>query len=94
MAVQVLSYELRLVEFGETKNDYVPESPRATGEDLENLYAHLEAVLTRSGFLDPDSPRHLFRRLRRLMIRAEPDQSEISILRGILSSLDPDSAKR
>ncbi len=93
MAVQVLSYELRVAEFGDAENDYAPESPRATGEDLENLYAHLETVLTRSGFLDPDSPRHLFRRLRRLMIRAEPDQSEVNILRGILSSLDPDTAR-
>jgi TrmH family RNA methyltransferase len=94
MAVQVLSYELRMAEFDETENDYVPESPRATGEDLENFYAHLETVLTRSGFLIPESPRYLLRRLRRLMIRAEPNQSEVNILRGVLSSLDPDAPKR
>ena len=94
MAVQVLSYELRMAEFDETENDYEPESPRATGEDLENFYAHLETVLTRSGFLNPESPRYLFRRLRRLMIRAEPNQSEVNILRGVLSSLDPGAPKR
>jgi len=90
MAVQVLSYELRVADGDALDNDYVPEAPLATGEELENFYAHLESVLTRSGFLDPGKPRHLIRRVRRLLIRAEPDQSEINILRGILSSLDPE----
>ena len=90
MAVQVLSYELRVAQFGEPENDYSPETALATGEELELLYEHLERVLTRSGFLDPDNPRHLMRRLRRLFIRAEPDQNEVNILRGMFSSLDPE----
>ena len=89
MAVQVLSYELRVAGFDEIENDYSPESPLATGEELELFYTHLESVLTHAGFLDPENPRYLIRRVRRLIIRAEPDQSEINILRGILSSLDP-----
>jgi len=93
MAVQVLSYELRVAGFDEPENDYAPETPLATGEELELFYAHLEDVLTRSGFLDPENPRHLLRRLRRLFIRAEPDQNEINILRGIFSSLDPEGKK-
>ncbi len=94
MAVQVLSYELRVAGFDEPVNDYSPETPLATGEELELFYAHLEDVLTRSGFLDPENPRHLLRRLRRLFNRAEPDQNEINILRGIFSSLDPEGKKR
>jgi tRNA/rRNA methyltransferase/tRNA (cytidine32/uridine32-2'-O)-methyltransferase len=94
MAVQVLSYELRVASIEKAENDYSPETPLATGEELELLYTHLESVLTRSGFLNPDNPRHLMRRLRRLFIRAEPDQNEINILRGIFSSLDPEDKKR
>ena len=45
-------------------------------------------VITRTGFLDPDNPRHLMRRMRRLFIRARPDKNEINILRGILTSVD------
>jgi len=93
MAVQVLSYELRVAGFDPVDTDYVSETPLATGEEMELFYAHLEAVLTRSEFLDTDNPRYLMRRLRRLFIRAEPDQSEINILRGILSSLDPGETK-
>lgn len=88
MAVQVLAYELRVAKIGDGVGGYEADAPLASGEDLEKFYAHLEQVLTDSGFLDPDNPRHLMRRLRRLYLRALPDQNEINILRGILSSLD------
>jgi tRNA C32,U32 (ribose-2'-O)-methylase TrmJ len=55
---------------------------------MEHFYAHLERVLTELQFLDPENPRHLMRRLRRLFIRANPDQNEVNILRGILSAVD------
>ena len=51
---------------------------------------HLEQVLTNLNFLDPDNPRHLMRRLRRLFLRARPDQNEINILRGILTAVERD----
>jgi len=47
-------------------------------------------VLTDVQFLDPDNPRHLMRRLRRLFIRARPDQNEVNILRGILAAVERD----
>ncbi len=89
MAVQVMSYELRLAHLNPRIDDVVPEAPLASGEELENFYAHLEEVLTSSGFLDPHNPRHLMRRLRRLFARALPDRNEINILRGMLAALDP-----
>jgi tRNA/rRNA methyltransferase/tRNA (cytidine32/uridine32-2'-O)-methyltransferase len=98
MAVQILTYELRVAAIDETEtapnSDDVLEVPLASGEELEYFYAHLEQVLTVSGFLDPDNPRVLMRRLRRLFLKAEPDKNEINILRGILASLDPDASKR
>ncbi|MEQ8205341.1 MAG: RNA methyltransferase, partial [Woeseia sp.] len=89
MAVQILTYELRMATLDGPPPVYEPEAPLASGEDLEHFYSHLEQVLTDSGFMDPANPRHLMRRLRRLFIRAEPDRNEINILRGIFASLDP-----
>jgi TrmH family RNA methyltransferase len=89
MAVQVMSYELRLARHGSNVQQPPREVPLATGEELDNFYLHLEQVLTASRFLDPDNPRHLMRRLRRLFSRALPDKNEINILRGILAALDP-----
>jgi TrmH family RNA methyltransferase len=88
MAVQIICYELRLLQHDEPDVSE-PESPPATAEELEHFYRHLETVLTDSGFLDPDKPRLLMRRLRRLFIKAEPDKNEINILRGILNALEP-----
>jgi TrmH family RNA methyltransferase len=89
MAVQVISYELRLAQMNPRTEDPMPEAPLASGEELENFYVHLEQVLTSSGFLNPANPRHLMRRLRRLFARALPDRNEINILRGILTAVDP-----
>ena len=88
MAVQIICYELRLLQH-EVSEPSDPESPPATSEEVEHFHAHLESVLTESGFLNPDKPRLLTRRLRRLFIKAEPDKNEINILRGILTALEP-----
>ena len=94
MAVQILTYELRIA----TMDDPQPESSSdvrlASGEELQYFYAHLEQVLTVSGFMESGNPSLAMRRLRRLFGRAEPDKNEINMLRGILASLDPDAKQR
>jgi len=87
MAVQVLTYELRIAGIDKEASEYEPDAPLATSGDMEHFYTHLEKVLTDTQFLDPDNPRHLMRRLRRLFIRANPDQNEVNILRGILTAV-------
>jgi len=88
MAVQVLTYELRAAGIDRSPSSYEADAPLATSGDMEYFYAHLEDVLTDLEFLNPDNPRHLMRRLRRLFIRARPDQNELNILRGILTAVE------
>jgi len=88
MAVQVLTYELRAAGIDRSPSSYEADAPLATSGDMEYFYAHLEDVLTDLEFLNPDNPRHLMRRLRRLFIRARPDQNEVNILRGILAAVE------
>jgi len=64
-----------------------PQTDYASAGQMEQFYAHLEQTLIEIGFLDPDNPRQLMRRLRRLYNRARPDQNEINILRGILTAI-------
>lgn len=87
-AVQVLCYELRLAAGAgiEAAGEY--DAP-ATAAELEGFYAHLEEVMVAGGFLDPERPKWLMRRLRRLFARAAPESAEINILRGLLKALDP-----
>ena len=84
-AVQVIAYELRLAAGTAA---LVPQGERdyASAGQLEQFYAHLEQTLIELEFLDPENPRQLMRRLRRLFGRARPDQNEINILRGILTA--------
>ena len=88
MAVQVITYELRVASMLDQGPVFEAEAPPATGEEMEHFYTHLENVLKDIEFLDPENPRHLMRRLRRLFIRARPDKNEINILRGILTAVD------
>jgi TrmH family RNA methyltransferase len=89
MAVQVVAYELQAAQ-SQKRPEYEPDAPLATSSELEHFYTHLEQVLTDLNFLDPDNPRHLMRRLRRLFLRARPDQNEVNILRGFLTAVERD----
>jgi tRNA (cytidine32/uridine32-2'-O)-methyltransferase len=87
-AVQVFSYELKLA-FGdgdEAADASLSALQVATTADLEGLYNHLEQVLAHIGYYDPQAPKLLMRRLRRLYGRARLDRTEVNILRGILAA--------
>lgn len=99
-AVQVLAYECRLAwlaaehsEAPEITEQNQPfgvawDNPPASHADLERFFEHLERVLIDVDFHDPAKPRHLMARLRRLYLRARPDQMEVNILRGMLSAVE------
>ena len=101
-AVQVIAYELRVAvervadqKFPSAALHSPPvtlsmsslHSPPVTSDDMERLYAHLEQTLIEVGFLDPDKPRRLMRRLRRLFSRTGVDEHEYNILRGFLAAV-------
>lgn len=90
-AVQVLCYECRMTAFAERPpvagQGVTPfASPPATHDEVEGLYAHLESVMTETGFYNPRQPGRLLPKLRRLFGRARLERDEINILRGILAS--------
>ena len=88
-AVQVMAYEIKMQfaagidagRIGETRHT-------VTSDEMEYFYAHLEKTIIKIGFMDPDNPRNLMRRLRRLFSRSDPDQNELQIMRGILSAVE------
>jgi tRNA/rRNA methyltransferase len=86
-AVQVMAYEARMTALG-GQIPTTPEFEPARHEDLENLYVHLEQSMLASGFLDPQNPRRLMPRLRRLFGRARLEKDEVNILRGMLNAFD------
>lgn len=86
-AVQIVAYELRMATALGTFIDANDQEP-ATFEQAEYFYAHLEKVIIDINFLDPDNPKRMMQRLRRLFARARLEKNEVDILRGILSMIE------
>jgi tRNA/rRNA methyltransferase len=86
-AVQVVCYELRIQALAES---FVRENQFefATLAEIEAFYQHLEVTLIQTEFLNPEQPKRLMLRLRRLFSRTRLEKEEVNILRGILSSFD------
>jgi len=86
-AVQVLTYELHLaLQSPSARRVESPERRPEPPERMEIYFERLEATLRAIGFLNPVQPKRLMQRLRRLYLRARPDENELNILNGILSS--------
>ena len=93
-AVQVLAYEVRMSwlaannqpsKHEKLETTSMLDAQPVTADELEYYYGHLEQTLVDIGFLDPQKPRHLMPRLRRLYGRSGISRLEMNILRGILT---------
>jgi TrmH family RNA methyltransferase len=88
-AVQVFAYELKMSFDPTVVVGRVGETREAiTADDLVHLYEHFERSLTTIGFLDPDNPKQLMRRIKRLFNRADLDRNELQIMHGILRAAE------
>ena len=92
-AVMVLSYEI-FKSANDSESSVMADQeeywdqPFSTIEQMEYFYQHLEKVLVAIDFHDPDNPRQLMQRLRRLYGRMRIDEMEMNILRGILTHME------
>jgi TrmH family RNA methyltransferase len=88
MAVQLVAYELYRARGAPAPVSVPLAAPLASTQQMERLYAHFAEVLEEIDFRDrTQSGTHLMTRIRRLLQRAEPDQNEVNILRGILTAV-------
>jgi TrmH family RNA methyltransferase len=83
-AVQVVAYEVRMCV--DVAMPFARVEKRATVDDLEGLYGHLEQAALASGFMAPQS--RLRERWRRLFSRVPGlEREEVNIVRGLLKAL-------
>jgi len=93
-AVQVLSYELRVASLeGAAPASEILDYEPVDDKQMELMFEHMEQALLDIRFLNPDQPKMLMTRLRRMFTRTRPDQNEINILRGILSAAQKRAGK-
>jgi len=87
MAAQVLAYEILMVS--QTDKETLPlaeELPHLSSQQMSNFHEHLRQTLLDIGFSDERRSEKLMLRLKRFFFRANPDEDEMNILRGILSA--------
>ena len=94
-AVQVCAYELRMAELaGASPLPPQRADPLASSEQLESFFDHLDRTLAVIDFHKGRSPVTIMQRLRRLFLRAMPDQRELRVLHGILSDAERAAGKK
>jgi len=99
-AVQIMAYELFHLFLTQQHIQNVEQPPKllanqlASTAALNQFYQQLEQTLIEIDFLDPEKPRRLMRRLRRLFNRTQLINSELNILRGILSAMQAHKRKQ
>ena len=94
-AVQILCYEMRLALLNPAPPPVVNGAGLpARHDEVEGLMQHIEEMALESGFLDPENPKRLMLRLRRLFGRAGLEREEVNILRGLLASFRTPTGKR
>lgn len=86
-AVQVACYEVALAA-GAHSPPRGRERLRATLDDVDGFFAHLERSALASGFLDPARPGRFIGHMRRLFARTKLERAEVKLLRGLLGALD------
>jgi tRNA (cytidine32/uridine32-2'-O)-methyltransferase len=101
-AIQLICYELRMAALGDepelpearARRERMPvpemfwDEPLATNTETQQFLEHLEQVIIATGFLTEARGGQAMTRLRRLFMRARPDTMEMSILRGVLVSVE------
>jgi len=60
----------------------------AQSQAVEMMMEHLEQTLIEVDFHDPENPRQLMTRLRRMFNRIRMDKMEVNILRGFLTAIN------
>jgi len=97
-AIQVLCYEIRMawlqqqdqpvVEPKQMEVSYTRwDEDLASHAEMEHFFKHWEQTLIDIDFLDPELPRQMMTRTRRMFNRIRMDQLELSMIRGVLSAI-------
>jgi len=95
-AVQLLAYECRIAALKVDSSDTLKANEKpvkeqedewVTSDELDGFFQHLKQVMEEVEFLDPENPKHLMTRLRRLYSRSSMTRSELNIQRGFLAAI-------
>ena len=87
MSAQIICYEI----FKFSNNNNVKEwrdYPEVSSEQLQRLIDHFIDTAVEIDVIDPDNPKKIISRIKRMFTRLQPDEMEASFMRGFLSGIN------
>ena len=86
MSVQIISYEI-FKSSSDVKLKEWRDYPEVNSEQLQMLIDHFIETAIDIDVIDPDNPKKIISRIKRMLTRLQPDEMEASFMRGFLSGI-------
>ena len=86
MSVQIISYEIFKAS-SDIKLKEWRDYPEVNSEQLQMLIDHFIDTAVEIDVIDPDNPKKIISRIKRMFARLQPDEMEASFMRGFLSGI-------
>ena len=86
MSTQIICYEI-LKASSNLENKEWRDYPEVNSEQLQMLIDHFIDTAVDIDVIDPDNPKKIISRIKRMFTRLQPDEMEASFMRGFLSAI-------
>ena len=86
MSVQIISYEIFKASSDITEKEW-RDYPEVNSHQLQMLIDHFIETAVDIDVIDPDNPKKIISRIKRMFTRLQPDEMEASFMRGFLSGI-------
>ena len=86
MSVQLILYEIFKASSNDRPRDW-RDYPEVNSEQLQRLIKHFIDTAIEIDVIDPENPKKIISRIKRMFTRLQPDEMEASFMRGFLSGI-------
>tara|TARA_A100000164_G_scaffold337476_1_gene331065 strand:- start:390 stop:1115 length:726 start_codon:yes stop_codon:yes gene_type:complete len=87
MSVQIICYEIFKISSDIKFKDW-RDYPEVNSKELQMLIDHFIDTAVEIEVIDPDNPKKIISRIKRMFTRLQPDEMEASFMRGFLSGIN------
>ena len=87
MSAQIICYEIFKVYNSDNIKEW-RDYPEVNSEQLQRLIDHFIDTAVKIDVIDPDNPKKILSRIKRMFTRLQPDEMEASFMRGFLSGIN------
>ena len=86
MSTQIICYEIFKASSDSIKKEW-RDYPEVNSDQLHKLIDHFIETAVEIDVIDPDNPKKIISRIKRMFTRLQPDEMEASFMRGFLSGI-------